>query len=612
MKLGSLKFDTTEFASRANAVIGTRDSGKSYTATGFAEQLLDSTALKGAGIPFVAFDPAGIWRFLRVKGAGKGYPVVVVGGPAADLPLKSATIGKIVEAALKGAVSLVIDLSGEISKAEMRGIVTVCVSVLMAKNSQYGMRHVFLEEAAEFVPQKVRDGIVYAAIEKLVRVGGNMGLGVTLINPRTQNLNKEVLELCDNIFLHRQRGKRSLENLHGWFDAVGVDEPKGLSQEVSKLKSGECFAWLRDADEPVHVKVQQKNSFHPNRRDLQAATGKAAKRIDAALFVDGLKAALPQVEAEMAATDPKLLNAEIARLKGELAKKPAAAPAVDPKPIKEAAFNAGVEAGQRQGARQLKAMHGKMMKEVLGMKRKISAILAAMARDAKAVEDGLERLKAAAATIEGATALDFTDLTTELEKLATAVGAGVGTAVSLPTATPSAKAPIRKPELKPVDGGEYSIQERKILKAMSELEHMNNRTPSRAQVAIMANYHINTGKFQGAITSLKARGLLRMGDDGSNLVMAAENPLAVEAPFTVDEIKKKILAIMSDEAQRRTFEALYGVDETGVTRQELADLAGYHINTGKHQGAVTKMRKLAMIVDKPGNRFRLDEWVYGR
>lgn len=67
IKLGSLKIDPLAIGSQGNAILGIRDSGKTYTATVLAEKLFDS------GIPFIAFDPIGVWRFLRVPGKGRGY-----------------------------------------------------------------------------------------------------------------------------------------------------------------------------------------------------------------------------------------------------------------------------------------------------------------------------------------------------------------------------------------------------------------------------------------------------------------------------------------------------------------------------------------------------------
>jgi hypothetical protein len=75
-----------------------------------------------------------------------------------------------------------------------------------------------LEEAAEFVPQRIGpdQGSVYAEIEKLARMGGNASLGYTLVNQRAEEVNKAVLELCDCLFLHRQKGRNSLTALSKW------------------------------------------------------------------------------------------------------------------------------------------------------------------------------------------------------------------------------------------------------------------------------------------------------------------------------------------------------------------------------------------------------------
>src|SRR5438552_2160628 len=119
-------FDEQSVASQGNAILGIRDSGKSYTAIKIAELFYD------AGIPWVAFDPSGRWRFIRVPGHGVGYPVVVAGGMAADLPLTVETAPQIVRAAMESGISLVIDLYDiNISKADWKRIVASCVRVLL-------------------------------------------------------------------------------------------------------------------------------------------------------------------------------------------------------------------------------------------------------------------------------------------------------------------------------------------------------------------------------------------------------------------------------------------------------------------------------------------------
>lgn len=310
--------DAVEYASRANAILGIRDSGKTYTGTLVAEQLFD------AGIPIFAFDPIGRWRFLKSPAdkGGTGFPIVVAGGQAPDLPLTPDTTPDLIRAAMRGGVSVVLDLySIGLSKADWRAIVRKAIETILYEGDGHGLRHVFLEEAAEFIPQHVRDGQTYAAVEKLARMGGNVGVGVTLINQRAEEVNKAVLELCDNLLLHRQRGKNSLLSLRKWLDAGNVKPPKEITDSLADLPTGKCWAWFKDVGRPVLIKVAKKRSFDPNRRAMSAAKGGAAtpRAVDVSEFVAKMKAALagkpvalPKPEPTPAVLKPKQPSAQAA------------------------------------------------------------------------------------------------------------------------------------------------------------------------------------------------------------------------------------------------------------------------------------------------------------
>lgn len=315
---GEIEIDPIAVGSQGNAILGIRDSGKTYTAMALAERLMD------AGIPIFAFDPVGVWRFLRVPRAdgGRGYPVVVVSNRDGDLPLRVDSVPAVIEAAMKSKVSVVFDLFDvHLSKADWRRVVMAALKTLLHENHQYGLRHVFIEEAAEFAPQKVVDGHVYAEMEKLARMGGNARLGYTLINQRSEEVSKAVLELCDNLFLHRQKGRNSLTALQKWLDVGNVADGRQIVSTLSTLPTGQCWAWMQGSDTPTLVHVPEKNSMHPDRRVLagDSSTTKA-KAVDVGAFVKAMQKQLEK-EAEPTAvpalkvdTVPKA-QAEAERLK---------------------------------------------------------------------------------------------------------------------------------------------------------------------------------------------------------------------------------------------------------------------------------------------------------
>lgn len=340
MIIGILERDDAQtYASHGNAILGIRDSGKSYTAMLIAERLHD------AGIPWITFDAIGKWQHIRSPGRGKGYPVVVVGGMAGDLPLTVEGAPAIVRAAMKSGISVIIDLYDmKISKADWKRIVASCIRVLLYENEQYGLRHIFLEEAAEFVPQRPGPDqtVVYAEIEKLARMGGNCRLGYTLINQRAEEVAKAVLELCDSLFLHRQKGKNSLNSLAKWLDVADV-QPGGreIIKSLPTLPQGECWAWMSGTDRPVHVKVPVKNSFEPDRRAMGSQGHMPVqKRVDASKFVGTMKSLLEDMNAQKAAAEKKT-SGEAAKINTRVEPQP-----IDTREIARDAFELGVKHGR--------------------------------------------------------------------------------------------------------------------------------------------------------------------------------------------------------------------------------------------------------------------------
>lgn len=307
----NLHIEPIEYASQGNAILGIRDSGKTYTATYLAEQLFKSE------IPFIAFDPIGVWRSLKVGKNGAGLPVVVAGDNG-DLPLTAETAPDIVRAAMQENVSLVIDLySMQLSKADWRKIVEQSIRLLLYENKTHGLRHIFIEEASEFVPQRIRpeDGRVYAEIEKLARMGGNASLGYTLINQRAEEVNKAVLELCDCLFLHRQKGRHSITALGKWLDIADATNTKEILNSLPSLKQGECWVWMQGSHQPQRIKVPEKETIHPDRRNpLIIKSGIPA---DVSQFVKRLNKALnsnKEIKQFVPETKPSKINVGVQKI----------------------------------------------------------------------------------------------------------------------------------------------------------------------------------------------------------------------------------------------------------------------------------------------------------
>lgn len=568
-RFGALTLDASEFGSQGSAVLGIRDSGKTYTATGLAEGLYE------AGVPFIAFDPIGVWRFLQVPGAhkgGRGYPVVVAGGMAGDLPLTPQSAPAIVEAAMHEGVSLVIDLFHiDLSKADWRKIVKNCVRLLLHKNKPHGLRHIFLEEAAEFAPQKVLDGEVYAEIEKLARMGGNSGLGYTLINQRSQEVNKAVLELCDNLFLHRQRGKNAIDSLDKWLSIAGT-EGKEIIKSLPALPQGQCWAWI-GGDKPAPpqlIQVPRKHSMHPDRRVMRGEDAAVqAKAVDVGSFVAQLQAALPALEEEVAANDPAKLRARIKELEREAASLQAL---TDCQPIDPAMFEAAYEDGFRAGRAE-------------GVRHGQAVMLTRCQEAVRAV-----RLD------EGEGGLGLASVT-KVGRIAAFEAEPIKPTLELGFVTSRTQAQrIAASFLAPTPKGDPSV-ETDVLRALSEFAALGVLNPTRELVAMMCGYaNIKSAKIAKAFAALTDAGLLRSAD-GELVLTPKGHAVAPEAPpvMSPDGMRSRIVTILgppSDKILSLLMDAYPGA----LARADVASEVGYsNIKSAAFAGAVAKLVRMGFV-----------------
>lgn len=284
-----------DYAGQGNAILGIRDAGKTYTAMQAGEQLLD------AGIPIIVYDPVGVWKNLKIgTGKHKGYPIVTAGGSDCDIKLTVNNAVDVVRAAMKENVSMVIDLYSPelINKSTWIKVVQETIDLLMYENEKYGMRHIFIEEAAEFIPQRLQPqhSRVYASIERLARMGRNARLGYTLINQRAEEVNKSILEISALSLLHKQVGKNSLLSIQKWLELLQVQNTKEIIKSLPGLNKGQCWA-IGMTEHPQLIQVLPKKTFHPDPKRSNLVAEDIKKATDVSTFVEKLNKQLVKPEA---------------------------------------------------------------------------------------------------------------------------------------------------------------------------------------------------------------------------------------------------------------------------------------------------------------------------
>lgn len=264
LNIGTIELPA-EAATKTFAILAKRGAGKSYTGAVIAEEF------HKIGIPFIVFDPIDVWWGLRLSkdGKGKGLPIVVFGLEHADIPLERDMGRKIAQVIVNENISCVISTFGMPKVAQRELMAELADELLKINNTP---RHVFVEEAHEFVPQRVFGamGKVFSAVEALVVMGRNRGLGVTLINQRAATINKDVLTQIDTLLAFRNIAPQDRKALREWVEAHSAEgDFEEFMKSLPYLPTGEGWIWSPEFLETFEkIKIRERETFHPDREKL--------------------------------------------------------------------------------------------------------------------------------------------------------------------------------------------------------------------------------------------------------------------------------------------------------------------------------------------------------
>lgn len=304
------------------AFLGRTGSGKSYAATKLAELMLE------AGAQVVALDVVGIWYGLRTGDHGLKIPVF--GGMHGDIPLEPTSGALVADLIVDRNISAVLDISQMLDSEKARFAQAFADRFYFRKKFDPGAVHLFLEECQELVPQNAMKGEerMLHAFERLVKLGRNFGIGVSLISQRPQEVNKKALNQVECVFAFQMTGTHERKAVEAWIADKGIDiDVKAL---LPKLQVGCPHVWSpRWLGVSEQVRILQKRTL-----DTSSTPKVGAKRgktqtltpIDLAELRTQMAATIDRAKAE----DPKELNRRIAELQKQLQARPAAAPAPEP------------------------------------------------------------------------------------------------------------------------------------------------------------------------------------------------------------------------------------------------------------------------------------------
>ena len=297
------------------AFVGTSGSGKTYAAKGYVERLLATAAR------LCIVDPLGVWWGLRSSADGEapGFPVLVLGGAHADVPISEHDGKAIARLVATRAMQWVIDLSELGSAASRRRFMASFCDELYERNRE--TLHLVLDEADLWAPQKPQpdQAVLQGKISEIVRRGRVRGFIPWVIVQRTAVLDKDVLSQADVLIAMKLTASQDRAAIGGWIEGqADREEGRAVLADLPSLRQGDGYVWAPSFGILARTHFPPITTFDSSRtpkRGERIAGPSAAAPVDAAEVLAALKCAVSQAKSGSEETTKAIREAHAAGVK---------------------------------------------------------------------------------------------------------------------------------------------------------------------------------------------------------------------------------------------------------------------------------------------------------
>lgn len=534
-----LTLDSTA-ATQTFGIMARKGAGKTYLASKLVEQLASIDC------PQVVIDPVGNWWGLTVAadGHGAGLSFVVLGGEKGDVELPPEGGAAVADLVIEKNLNVVLDVSS-FSKGEMRRFVAdFCEQLFDHSKNRRQARMVVFEEAQRFAPQQFKgQERMLGAVEDIVRLGRNYGLGCMLISQRPQSVNKEVLSQVECLFVGQINEAHARKALLAWIVERDEDVKKRLD-ELAALERGEFFcwspSWLRTFQ---RIRVLPKATFDasstPTIGEASSNVGPPVGRLSAADKA-ALRAAMKGTGVVVPGDEDDLLlhHEQLARRAAE-----ARADGLQ--------NEADRRARNAEIAREALLL---MLADVENLKRNLhDVILPGLAGIALTLSDG----EAARPKRE---------------------------------VPPAAPAPEPEAGGGPTPGGPLG----KCAKAILTVLVQQGKPLAKPRLALMAGYSANSGGFNNALSELRTKGWI----DGRGALEATPDGKQALGPVPRLPVGRQLFDYWVrhprlDKCARAILTALR--ESRRASKADLGTATGYSVNSGGFNNSLSRLRTLGLI-----------------
>lgn len=561
-----------EAVTQTFAILGKRGSGKTTTATVLTEELL------AAHQHVIVIDPLDVTWGLRAPRDGQkpGYPVTVLGGDHADLPLESSAGIVLAEFVVEHHAPVILSLRHFSLNEQRRFVTDFCERLYALKGKQANRTalHVVIDEVDEFAHQRIPSGHerLFGAIDRLVRRGRASGIGVTMISQRPAVIHKDILSQAEVLICHQTISPQDRKALETWVEAHDAHDQRDTFMEtIATLQRGEAWVWS-----PGWLNIFKRVQIRDRKTFDSSATPKAGETAVAPRAL--AKVDLKQLEARIASTiekakadDPRELRKRIQELERQVSG--AAIKAI------KAVSSPPVPRADLDRAEKLFA-------------RAESLILAFTEADRKRIDVISQPFLALVTGVR-----DIRD------KIATGVAATQQIGEGVGRAAPRVVAPLRQPS--PSNGTLGNSGLRRILVALAQRNGL-----SRRQLGVRAMLSSRSGTFDTYLSKGRTEGWIGGAKDRLEITEAGRAALGAYDPLPEGRaLLAYWLGELGQSGAARILEALAAAYPQSLTRHALGIAANLSDRSGTFDTYLSKLRTLELIEGR--SEMRASEELFG-
>ena len=542
-----------ELVTSTQAILARKRSGKSYTASVQAEELLRHKQ------QIAAIDPTGAWWGLRssASGEGPGFPVVVFGGDHADVPLEPHAGRMLARALVEHGFSAIFDVGLMLTDDQIRFTSDFASELLRINRTAL---HLYIDEADTFAPQMVESRLqklCLGTVSRLVKQGGIRGVGVTMISQRPADINKKVLSQVDILTVLRMSHPLDIAAATDWIKSeVSPEFAREVGDALPSLPVGTAFVCSASLGIGQRVDIRERETFNSGATPAPGER-KVEPKVLATVDIERLGREIAESAKRTLETSPEFLQKRIAELE------------------RAGKGNGRVDAGPELA--ELRAEIGRL--------KPVAERVGKLVVDLRRAE-GLNR-----------------EITSTLRSLVTRLENEASPNFEESMVEPAiqqtrARVAVVEPEpIRPPTSDGLSTSEQKVLDALASLEAVGVETPSKTQLAAFAGYsNPKSGGFAGPAAALVRKGLIDSSGGKAGLTIlgrdAANQP---SRPATSKELQERIFSLLG-EGERKLLVLLIASYPETFSRVELARQGGYsNAKSGGFAAPLARLIELGFV-----------------